>query len=98
MTVTVSFAQPLPEELEKTHQVVVRAAESSATDCPGVGRADPGFLCVYVGYEENTSIHGGFENPQTGFEGVGRGGANTYTRTSGAGDGAVAGTWAVTAP
>lgn len=98
MAVNINFVQPLPAALDMNHEVVLNVGESSASNCPGVGNADPGYLCVYVGYEQNASIYTPMENPQTGNIGTGKDGANAYADTTATGLGAVSGTWALTAP
>lgn len=98
MTANINFVQPLSAALDVNHAVVLNMSQSSASHCPGVGNADPGYLCVYVGYEQNASIYTPVENPQTGNTGTGKDGANAYADTIATGIGAVSGTWAVTAP
>lgn len=98
MTANINFVQPLSAALDFNHTVVLKKNESSASHCPGVGEAAPGYLCVYVGYESAASIYTPVENPQTGNAGTGTDGANAYAETLATGAGAVSGTWAVTAP
>jgi hypothetical protein len=96
--VNINFVQPLSAPLDVSHGIVLNSGESSASHCPGVGKADPGYLCVYVGYELNANIYTPVEDPQTGSAGTGKAGAIAYAHTAATGIGAVSGTWAVTAP
>jgi hypothetical protein len=98
MTAVVQFAQPLPAPLDSHHVVTLKQSESSADHCPGVGQAAPGYFCAYVGYELGASFFSPFEDPATGANGAGVGGANAFVKTTGTGTGAIGGTWAVTAP
>src|SRR5262245_21608742 len=41
MTANFNFVQPLSAPLDFKHAVVLKASESSANHCPGVGKADP---------------------------------------------------------
>jgi hypothetical protein len=98
MTAVVQFVQPLPAPIDSNHVVTLKQSESNADHCPGVGQAAPGFFCAYVGYELGASFFSPFENPATGANGTGVDGANAFVKTTGAGTGAIGGTWAVTAP
>jgi hypothetical protein len=98
MTATANFVQPLPAPLDGAHVIYLEAGVASAPHCSGVGHADSGYFCAYAGYEVNGEIYTSFEDPQTGSAGAGRDGTNAYGETIAAGLGAVAGTWAVTAP
>jgi hypothetical protein len=98
MTATANFVQPLSAPLDGAHVIYLKAGVASAVHCPGVGHADPGYFCAYAGYEQGAEIYTSFEDPQTGSGGAGRDGTNAYGKTTAAGSGDVAGTWAVTAP
>jgi hypothetical protein len=98
LTAVVQFPQPLPAPLDAHHVITLKQTESSADHCPGEGRAAPGYFCAYVAYEQGASFFSPFENPGTGGNGTGVDGANAFAKTTGTGTGAIAGTWAVTAP
>ncbi len=97
-TAVASFAQPLPAPLDKNHVVTLPEGEASHEHCPGVGQADPGYFCAYIGYTQSAEIYTLFEDPETGEPGASRFGANAYGEVTGIKAGAVAGTWSVTAP
>jgi hypothetical protein len=50
---TAEFPIPLAADFDVTH--VVYVSGTSATHCPGVGQADPGYVCVYQGYVDNAN-------------------------------------------
>jgi hypothetical protein len=96
-SVVASFAQPLPAPLDKNHVVTLQEVEASHEHCPGVGQADPGYFCAYIGYTQSAEVFTNFENPETGLGGASRFGTNAFAKTTGIA-GAVSGTWSVTAP
>ncbi len=97
-SVVASFAQPLPAPLDKNHVVTLQEGEASHEHCPGVGQADPGYFCAYIGYTQSAEIYTLFEDPETGEPGASRFGTNAYGQGTGIEAGVVAGTWSVTAP
>ncbi len=99
LTATVSFVQPLPVSLDADHAVIVRSGEASAEGCPGRGRAEPGFFCVYVkGETEAAPVSPPFDPSHDRF-GVGVDGAALLFVVKETSEAPLAdGTWAVTAP
>lgn len=96
----ISFSQPLAAGLTENH-AVFNGEEATSTHCPGVGRADPGFLCLYAGEISNLTFQhtlnfptpkGGFENDATGPFGFAL--YFAVTKSFGFADGS----WTVTAP
>ena len=76
---------------------------SSATHCPGAGRAAPGYLCVYVADSANTdAIHNvDIFNPESsdgGNKSTGAHGFAIYLSATTIGAWNITGTYAVTAP
>ena len=69
-----AFRIPLPADLDGSH--VVYVVGSSATNCPGIGQAAPGYLCVYQQRFQgsvNEPASNSIENPDTPIGGVGAG-------------------------
>jgi hypothetical protein len=94
-----SFNIPLASALEASHVVILKAAEPTATHCPGVAAEPPaeaGYMCVYVELEssggEGTMEIVGRGLPNEGKDGVILVGNGTGTEPF------LNGTWAVTAP
>lgn len=95
---TATFVQPIPARFDATHVIQLVAGEASAPHCPGVGRADPGYFCVYPTEELHTTSDGPPEDPGDGLAGAGKDGAQFFFTIIGSGGSAAYGTWAVTAP
>lgn len=99
--VPISFSIPLAAAIGPAKAVVVEGTPGAECD-NGSGEAssasnpeaDPGYLCVFVGLAEGTAAVGGVFNPIVFSSGASKSGALVYV----AGSGAVAGTFAVTAP
>jgi len=95
-----TFPIPLAAGLDSVHRIAVTGA--SATHCPGVGHANPGYLCVYENNNTNTvdPNDGNIYNPElfNGPEGTGKYGFAILLSPAGAGDWFISGTYAVTAP
>jgi len=94
-----TFPVPLAAGLDDSHTVFVPGA--SATHCSGVGHADPGYLCVYLGVHNNASTpsSGAIFNPEGAApSGTGRYGFGIFLGAAGTDFWEVSGTYAVTAP
>jgi hypothetical protein len=98
MALSISFTQPLAAPLDAKHVIYLKATERSAPHCPGVGQAEPGFLCGYGGLEERANLAFNFENPETGSGGASRFGALAFAQTNTKEQGSIGGSWALTAP
>jgi hypothetical protein len=102
LVVAISFAQPLAAPLDGAHVIDTVATPAH---CPGAGRADPGFLCVYRPGSSNVTLDPAspFDPVALSLTGGGATGAGThgavvlYKATS-AGYASAYGSWAVTAP
>ncbi len=87
----VSFAQPLPAPVSN-----VQATTTTTANCPGVGQAAPGYLCLYVGNSNNvSSVQPSFAYTDLPTGG-GRYGVALYWDTS-ATTSYINGTWSATA-
>lgn len=92
----ISFSPPLPGSIPEADEVYLGEGKTNAR-CPGQGRAQPGVLCVYTGFETAVTF-GGFLTPSgnPGHAADVPGVAFFFTPTS---NGANArGVWAYTAP
>jgi hypothetical protein len=95
---TTSFPVPLAAELGLANTIVVSGA--SAPGCPGVGQADPGYLCLY---ETGFFDHAEVVAPYNAESGGGAGGAGARgfgltIKSTAAGTIFASGSFAVTAP
>jgi hypothetical protein len=88
----VRFYPTLAAPLDGGHVIFTSAA--SATHCPGVGQADPGFFCVYAQQLSNQTFNSIGDGAAAG---AARSGAEVFFNVTGASSFA-AGQWAVTAP
>lgn len=95
---TASFPVPLAAALNASHVIF---ASGSATHCPGLGQADPGYLCVYLGQSTNTTTPTSADiyNPEVAeTQGAGANGFAITVAASSAGEDSITGSFAVTAP
>ncbi|HEV7734517.1 MAG TPA: hypothetical protein VGR62_20255 [Candidatus Binatia bacterium] len=95
-----SFPIPLEADIPDGKQIYV--LDDVAPHCPGLGQADPGYLCVYQGYEENSEPPGDDDifDPSSylGNNGASRFGFGIYLSPKFSGRSAVSGTYSVTVP
>jgi hypothetical protein len=94
--VGLSFSQPLATGLKEGH-VVFNAPEATSTHCPGPGRAERGFLCLYASEESHVSGFHAFGPPPFESESTGAFGAAAYWVVKALGS-FVDGSWTLTAP
>lgn len=96
----ISFSQPLSAGLTAGH-AVFNASGTTSTHCPGFGKAEPGYLCLYAAeqnaltYEHTLNFPqeiGGYQDNATGLYGF------TLYFSVTATEGYVDGSWTVTAP
>lgn len=95
---TGSFPVPLAAAPNASHVIF---ASGSATDCPGRGQADPGYLCVYLGQATNadTPTSADIYNPEAPeTQGAGANGFAITVTAGTAGEDSITGSFAVTAP
>jgi hypothetical protein len=94
------FPIPLAADIADTaHTIFVSG--TSATHCAGEGNADPGYLCLYQGYNENVNppSDGNIFNPTSaGAPGASRFGFAILLSGASPGLTSMSGTFAVTAP
>ena len=93
-----SFPVPLANAIAGGHAIYVTGA--SATHCPGAGKADAGYLCVYQKQllGANTPASADIGNPETATAGASTRGWTILLTASGLGSWYVFGSYAVTAP
>ncbi|MCW5889293.1 MAG: hypothetical protein KIT14_01940 [bacterium] len=95
-----AFPIPLETDVPEGRQIYVPG--ESAPNCPGRGRAAPGYLCLYQGWVDNaqTPSSGNIFDPSTeeGLSGASRFGFGIYLQSQSSGVTAVSGTFSVTAP
>ena len=95
------FAIPLAQPIPAGHAIYV--AGTSSPHCPGLGQAEPGFLCVYQGFFENAEAPNDEslfdpETPAGTDEAAGARGFGIFLRSKKAGLSTITGSFAVTAP
>lgn len=93
----ITYTQPLATAIEPSHIIDVQKPATSAPHCPGVGRAERGYLCLYdfvvndvePAYGDSTTTQG-FSSPSPGVA--------LFWEVKGAGEPWVGGEYTVTAP
>lgn len=94
-----SFPIPLAGALNAEHAVYVTG--TSAAHCPGLGKAEGGYLCVYQRLIENAHTPVSmniYDADEAGISGAGVNGFGILLESSAAGMSTVGGAFAVTAP
>lgn len=89
---------PLAADLDGAHVVYANAV---STQCPGVGQAQAGFLCLYPGSSQINSsprTSSNIFNPLTGGGGASRFGFGLFMQATAAGGSLTQGSYAMTAP
>jgi hypothetical protein len=93
----ITYVQPLATAIEASHIVDVQDPAKSAPHCPGVGKAERGYLCLYD-FVVNDVLPGyGYSTPSEGFSSPSPGVA-LYWPVAKAGQPWVGGEYSVTAP
>lgn len=92
----ISFSQPLAAPIAEEH-AIYNKEEATSTHCPGVGQADPGFLCLYSGEELNINFAHTLNFPPYAPNSTGKFGFALYFAPTEPGSFAD-GSWTVTAP
>ena len=93
IVIQVQFVPRLPSALDSSHVIFVNG--TSATHCPGHGRADRGYLCWYE-VTAGSFTFGSFGDPTTDSAGASSEGVDAQYSSSG--NVRISGEWAVTAP
>ena len=91
--VSITYPRPLAAPIADKHIIDVHG--TSATHCPGAGRAAPGYLCFYNTIESSVNTNSDFYT--TDSEGMGKLGVVAYWDTN-ADSAYIGGSWTVTAP
>lgn len=94
---TVNFIPKAPTAPAADHLVYLNQEVASAPHCPGVGAADPGYLCAYGGAESAVAFNGFYQPTSTAETGSTTDGTTIFFEVTGTGA-YVRGTWAYTAP
>jgi hypothetical protein len=94
----ITFTQPLAQPIDQEHHIidVQGPGGSSAPHCPGIGKADPGYLCLYNSTANDVEAGYGYSNT-TEFS-VPEPGVQLFWEVKGPGEPYVGGEWTVTAP
>jgi hypothetical protein len=92
----VTFRPRLPASIPLANAHLQTVGTTSA-NCPGIGRAAPGHLCVYETFNNSMTTFLGFHDPQSGGLAV-RPNGTVLIWTSVSTVGNVRGTWTATAP
>jgi hypothetical protein len=66
----ISFSQPLATPIAEGHAIYNNAGETS-TNCPGIGHAASGYLCLYTGEDESMSFVHALNFPPYEFNSTG---------------------------
>ena len=97
ITLVISLRVPLAASIPETNAIRVTGAEASAPHCPGEGRADQGYFCLYETFNYGSATFTEFDNYTDHLGGISRYGTgllyNAVSRRN-----IISGTWAVTAP
>jgi hypothetical protein len=94
---SISFFPKLQQPVAKANEIYLPESTTSTAQCPGQGKAQAGFLCVYAGFENSLSFVE-FLTPGTGAgEAAEPAGVAFYLNSSSAA-GNARGVWAYTAP
>jgi hypothetical protein len=95
MTEGIAFSTPLAGPLEGTNVDFLKVGETDA-NCPGVGSAAAGYLCVYAQQESNATVSGHAISKSEGQPGASASGFLVFLTVSGASAYSY-GAWTVTA-
>jgi hypothetical protein len=95
MTEGMAFSTPLAGPLEGTNVDFLKVGETNA-NCPGVGSAAAGYLCVYAQHEANATVSGHAISNLEGQPGASASGFLVFLSVSGA-NAYSYGAWTVTA-
>ena len=94
---TVDFRIPLAGDIPGSNVQFIARGSPTTPQCPGIGQAQAGYLCVYEAQDGNRVV-GGIFDPSAGPIGASRWGFGVFFTAIGAGGAWSYGTWAVRAP
>jgi hypothetical protein len=58
----ITYPQPLAQPINEERIIEVRSPEDAKAPCPGVGQAEPGYLCLYTYLESDVQPVHGYSN------------------------------------
>jgi asparagine N-glycosylation enzyme membrane subunit Stt3 len=94
----IEFNPPLAADLDSSHYQYHSGGTTSA-NCPGVGQAAPGWLCLYEGRNDgNDTFQNANADPESNSSAIRSYGTIAYWQMTGTASTLIRGTWAVTAP
>jgi hypothetical protein len=96
MTQGIAFSTPLASASDEAHVDFLTKGHTDA-NCPGVGSAAAGYLCVYTEEEANATVSGHAISNHEGLAGADASGFLVFLSVSGASAYSY-GAWTVTAP
>ncbi len=94
---TVNFRIPLAADILGSNVQFIARGSAPTPQCPGIGQAQAGYLCVYE-LQDGNRVVGGIFDPSAGSTGASRWGFGVFFTAIGAGGAWSYGTWAVRAP
>jgi hypothetical protein len=97
LVAAINFIPKAPAAIDLGHAIYVPEASGSASHCPGISEADPGYLCAYGSAENFVSFVGFYRPDSTGEQGATTDGTTIYLSPASA-EAYVRGMWAYTAP
>jgi hypothetical protein len=94
----IQFSPPLAADLNTSH-AKYQSVGTTSTQCPGVGRAARGWLCLYEGRNDGgDTFYSAKGDPQGTGSAIRSYGTIAYWMITASGATIIRGTWAVTAP
>jgi hypothetical protein len=94
---SITYPRRLARAIRSRHIIDVQGAPS-APHCPGIGRADRGYLCLYDNDPTNVDLPLRYSRSPWVWSGGPSYGVVLFWPITGTGDAYVGGTWTVTAP
>lgn len=98
LVAAINFIPKAPSALDGGHTIYVPQSPGSATHCPGIGQADPGYLCAYGKGESSVSFLGFYSPDSSGEAGATKDGTTVYFTPTASEGAYIRGVWAYTAP
>lgn len=91
----ITYVQPLATAIEKSH--IISVTGTSAAHCPGAGKAERGYLCLYVFGSNDVNPGYGYSETSTGYS-IPSPGASLFWKIAEKGVPYAYGEYTVTAP